>query len=538
MATATAKAFRSQGTDNDLSRQAQAIRDANWALFGHFASPGYNVEDFDMTVRHIRSLTGFQPQFIKSAILGHAALQELPQVRALQEETRLLDIAHLTAINSGLEEMGPDPDPEFFAELDNALIDVFTPKRNNQELPQRTKVTRRIRDLIKRLDPARAYNPKRRAERTQNTDTVAFDTFLSNGEERAIMQMCSDAARMDLAHQSVLATARELGVSMLEAAFKLLTGEVTPTAPVLNIYAPKDRQAGQPFYLPGTGWTSPEATVTLEEWLENTAPKVVDLDDAATRELAGYAPSPAMKAAAVARDGTCIFPGCTVSAHRCQLDHRIPYEEGGKTAVSNLFSLCQKHHNVKTDRRAFYVPDPVTGEITWLFADGTYTVVEPEGVLFDQLTPTNPRWQSSLQSVRANRALAAEFNAKGHAILDRCEEREDPWTAKEHIAELEAEYGMIFPVKVVIPDVELPVPCPIEPMPVEPDFDDPPYPDPEYHYPDENPFHTHPSPAQENLDWLLPVYNLTIVDDVIWTLLEEYGTEFCCSTYTKANRTA
>ncbi|MCT1665181.1 HNH endonuclease, partial [Corynebacterium sanguinis] len=69
------------------------------------------------------------------------------------------------------------------------------------------------------------------------------------------------------------------------------------------------------------------------------------------------------KAFAIARDGTCVWPGCTRDAQHCQLDHRVPYADGGSTTPANLFSLCQRHHNVKTDRRAYYIPDPTTGDI-------------------------------------------------------------------------------------------------------------------------------------------------------------------------------
>ncbi len=48
---------------------------------------------------------------------------------------------------------------------------------------------------------------------------------------------------------------------------------------------------------------------------------------------------------------TCVFPGCGVPAHRCDLDHRHPYERGGPTCSCNLYPLCRTHHRLKGSGR-------------------------------------------------------------------------------------------------------------------------------------------------------------------------------------------
>jgi hypothetical protein len=48
------------------------------------------------------------------------------------------------------------------------------------------------------------------------------------------------------------------------------------------------------------------------------------------------------------RDVTCRFPGCTVPARECDLDHLIPFPEG-PTSSDNLHSLCRRHHRLKHD---------------------------------------------------------------------------------------------------------------------------------------------------------------------------------------------
>ncbi|WP_413355126.1 DUF222 domain-containing protein [Microbacterium sp. 1P06AB] len=48
-----------------------------------------------------------------------------------------------------------------------------------------------------------------------------------------------------------------------------------------------------------------------------------------------------------ARDQHCRFPGCRVAAIRCEIDHTHDHALGGKTELSNLAHLCQRHHSMK-----------------------------------------------------------------------------------------------------------------------------------------------------------------------------------------------
>lgn len=145
-----------------------------------------------------------------------------------------------------------------------------------------------------------------------------------------------------------------------------------------------------------------------------------------------------------ARDGVCLWPGCNVKAENCQLDHRIPFDEGGKTTASNLFSLCAHHHNLKTDRRVYYVPDPVTGEIVWLHSDGTFQVSAPEGFITDYLQPTNPRWQTTLAKRRQKRKDRAEFYNRCHSAVEKYENDFDYDACMATIRAMEDRFGMTF----------------------------------------------------------------------------------------------
>jgi uncharacterized protein DUF222 len=62
----------------------------------------------------------------------------------------------------------------------------------------------------------------------------------------------------------------------------------------------------------------------------------------------GYVPSKALSAFVRCRDLTCRWPGCDRPAVDCDVDHTIPYAQGGPTHASNLKSYCRTHHLVKT----------------------------------------------------------------------------------------------------------------------------------------------------------------------------------------------
>lgn len=49
-----------------------------------------------------------------------------------------------------------------------------------------------------------------------------------------------------------------------------------------------------------------------------------------------------------ARDRTCRFPGCSQPARVSDIDHAIPWEDGGQTSPENLGLLCRRHHRMKT----------------------------------------------------------------------------------------------------------------------------------------------------------------------------------------------
>ncbi len=84
-----------------------------------------------------------------------------------------------------------------------------------------------------------------------------------------------------------------------------------------------------------------------------------------------------------ARDRTCRFPGCSQPARVSDIDHAIPWKEGGLTSPENLGLLCRRHHRMKTH----------DGWNLESFADGSCKWTSPAGKEF--FVPARPIHESA-----------------------------------------------------------------------------------------------------------------------------------------------
>jgi 5-methylcytosine-specific restriction endonuclease McrA len=56
-----------------------------------------------------------------------------------------------------------------------------------------------------------------------------------------------------------------------------------------------------------------------------------------------------LRTAVETKHRTCMIAGCDVDRH-LEIDHNIPYAQGGPTTLENLGPLCHHHHDHKTRR--------------------------------------------------------------------------------------------------------------------------------------------------------------------------------------------
>ena len=124
-------------------------------------------------------------------------------------------------------------------------------------------------------------------------------------------------------------------------------GGETASAVVIHVVAGQDTVSG----LSNTPGSMVDVDALLPPELINELARsaklvpVVHPGDALPED--GYVPSRALGNFVRCRDMTCRFPGCDRPAFGCDLDHTIPFSEGGATHASNLrflrrFQQCQR----------------------------------------------------------------------------------------------------------------------------------------------------------------------------------------------------
>jgi len=65
-----------------------------------------------------------------------------------------------------------------------------------------------------------------------------------------------------------------------------------------------------------------------------------------------------LRKAITVRDRHCQFPSCDTPAHRCDVHHILPWQEGGETNLDNLVLVCPHHHGIVE-------PDPYRTRDQW-----------------------------------------------------------------------------------------------------------------------------------------------------------------------------
>ena len=89
-----------------------------------------------------------------------------------------------------------------------------------------------------------------------------------------------------------------------------------------------------------------------------------------------YRPRAALDRHVRLRDATCRFPGCSVPAAECDLDHLVPFPTGPTTA-GNLHALCRHHHRMKHES-GWTVQALADNGLRWTSPLGTVTETWPE----------------------------------------------------------------------------------------------------------------------------------------------------------------
>ncbi|WP_324011578.1 HNH endonuclease [Microbacterium sp. JZ37] len=133
-----------------------------------------------------------------------------------------------------------------------------------------------------------------------------------------------------------------------------------------------------------------------------------------------YTPTAAQKRYLLARDERCRTPGCRNLAITADLDHTIPYAQGGVTDVGNLACLCEGCHQDK-----HHTPWQVRQ-----LGDGVLEWTSPAGYTYTEKPPPQVRAEATPDQ------LIADALARHHRDREQAEQRR---RARQHEREQERE---------------------------------------------------------------------------------------------------
>jgi hypothetical protein len=171
--------------------------------------------------------------------------------------------------------------------------------------------------------------PHRTAAAMNRINRLARD-LRTNGETRTMDQLRADVL-LDVLEGTVPATGTSRGTVDIRVDLATLTelnaspGELGGYGPVIADIARQVTQRQR-----SSQWrytvSNPDTGDLIHTGVTNRRP-----DAAQRREIEAAYP-------------TCVFPGCRMPAVGCDIDHRIPWSEGGPTATSHLAPCCRHDH--------------------------------------------------------------------------------------------------------------------------------------------------------------------------------------------------
>jgi hypothetical protein len=120
------------------------------------------------------------------------------------------------------------------------------------------------------------------------------------------------------------------------------------------------------------GRPPPRAGPTALAWAARLGPALEWLETGACthqREEPGYRPSPGLAHLIRIRQPACCHPGCGRPAWQCDLDHTLPYDQGGRTCECDLAPTCRHHHRAK-QAPGWHLTQTQPGHMTWTTPSG------------------------------------------------------------------------------------------------------------------------------------------------------------------------
>jgi uncharacterized protein DUF222 len=130
----------------------------------------------------------------------------------------------------------------------------------------------------------------------------------------------------------------------------------------------------------------------------------------------GYHPSRKLAHLIRARSARCTAPGCGRPAARCDLDHTVPWDQGGLTCECDIAPLCRRHHRAK-QAEGWHLEQPEPGVLIWRVPSG-------------RSYATTPTEYPVLRHRRSARERAGHRPVRAPQTLQPCR-RHRSWTSRQ-----------------------------------------------------------------------------------------------------------
>lgn len=152
-----------------------------------------------------------------------------------------------------------------------------------------------------------------------------------------------------------------------------IRAEVTILIPALTLLG----QSQEPATILGRGPIDLEDALHLAAEAPSLVRVITDPVSGQVLSTDNYRPGEALRRYLRMRDGRCRCPSCNRSAWRSDVDHTIPFSEGGPTEAGNLAHLCPGHHTVK-HLPGWQVRQLEPGVLEWTTPHGIVAVDRPD----------------------------------------------------------------------------------------------------------------------------------------------------------------
>jgi hypothetical protein len=286
-----------------------------------------------------------------------------------------ITLAHARIIVEGAEQLPPQ-------ELDGFQVRVLgTARRSNLSM------TRRAANRVARaLDPGGCLVRRRQATCTRDVwmyddiDGLAILTARLTRERATVVMTTVNAAARD-AKAAGTHPEFTIGEHRAHALVSLVVGaqdapavraHIDVVMDLPSLLALRDEETPSPVR---ELLADPDVAVTIRRLV--TDPLTGHLLDYGRKT---YEIPQRLREFIIARDRTCRFPGCGRRADLSQIDHALPWDDGGQTSPANLGALCLRHHQLKTF---------AGWQITDSKPDGSCVWISPQGRRYDHDPPPN-----------------------------------------------------------------------------------------------------------------------------------------------------